>query len=352
MAVGSLSACGAQNRSTGATVTTGVVISNSLSVYLHFPCFDGVVSAVLACEYLQRTRGWTTHRIIPIDYDQKSTWAKRRLKKNSVVVDFLYHPDAAFWADHHETTFLSESLKVDYERRQSPDLLNDPTAQSCAQVLWRKVHRKLREPRFREMVHWAQRIDSARYGSVQEAVLGEAPALQINLSLLHDSGDYCRFLVNSLRERSLSEVASSTEVAERYAYSRQAIARGQALFGKASRLERGGIVVFEVAKQPKDTFISRYAPYLVYPDARYSIGILPYREGAKITAMRNPWRRFESRPLGQIFRRYGGGGHQRVASLLLKSRSKAESTLNAILSDIRSDDIGTAKRRKSVNPHA
>jgi hypothetical protein len=327
-------------------------MSNSLSVYLHFPCFDGVVSAVLACEYLQRTRGWTTKRIIPLDYDQRSTWAKRRLSQNAVVVDFLYHPDAVFWADHHDTTFLSDSLKADYERRRSPDLLNDPTARSCAQVLWRRVHGKLRDPRFREMVLWAQRIDSARYGSVQEAVLGEAPALRINLSLLHDSsGDYCRFLVNSLRERPLTEVASSTEVAERYAYSRQAVERGQALFGRASRLERGGIVVFEVLKQPKDTFISRYAPYLVYPDARYSIGILPYREGAKITAMHNPWRRFESRPLGQIFRRYGGGGHQRVASVLLKNRSKAESTLNAILSDIRSEDTGTVKRRKSVDPH-
>jgi hypothetical protein len=325
-------------------------MSNSLSVYLHFPCFDGVVSAVLACEYLQATRGWTMNRIIPINYDQKSTWVKRRLSQNAVVVDFLYHPDAVFWADHHDTTFLSDALRADYERKRSPDLLNDPTAPSCAQVLWRKVHRKLRDPRFREMALWAERIDSARYGSVQEAVLGDSPALRINLSLLHDSSaEYCRFLVESLRGQSLTEVAASTVVAQRYAYSRQAVERGQALFGKASRLERGGIVVFEVLNQPKDTFISRYAPYLAYPDARYSVGILPHKEGAKITAMRNPWRRFESRPLGQIFRRYGGGGHQRVASVLLKNKAKAESTLNAILKDIRSKKNDAPKRTKTVN---
>ena len=267
-----------------------------------------------------------------------------------MVVDFLYHPDAVFWADHHDTTFLSDALRADYERKRSPNLLNDPAASSCAQVLWRKVHRKLRDTRFREMALWAERIDSARYGSVQEAVLGESPALRINLSLLEDSSaEYCRFLVESLRGQSLAEVAASTVVAERYASSRQAVERGQALFGKASRLERGGIVVFEVLKQPKDTFISRYAPYLAYPEARYSIGILPYREGAKITAMRNPWRRFESRPLGQIFRRYGGGGHQRVASVLLKDKAKAESTLNAILNDIRSEKEDAPKRTKAVN---
>jgi hypothetical protein len=97
--------------------------------------------------------------------------------------------------------------------------------------------------------------------------------------------------------------------------------------------------------------ISRYAPYLAYPNARYSIGILPYRNGAKITAMRNPWRRFESRPLGQIFRRYGGGGHQRVASVLLRNKAKAESTLNAILSDIRARPDHVPNRTKTVNVH-
>jgi len=67
--------------------------------------------------------------------------------------------------------------------------------------------------------------------------------------------------------------------------------------------------------------------------------------------MRNPWRRFESRPLGQIFRRYGGGGHQRVASVLLRNKAKAESTLNAILSDIRARPDHVPNRTKTVNVH-
>jgi nanoRNase/pAp phosphatase (c-di-AMP/oligoRNAs hydrolase) len=82
--------------------------------------------------------------------------------------------------------------------------------------------------------------------------------------------------------------------------------------------------------------LSRYAPYLDYPKARYSVGIMDSGDGAKITAMRNPWRRFRSVPLGQIFSHYGGGGHQRVASVLLKDRQEAQQTLGSILNDLRS----------------
>jgi nanoRNase/pAp phosphatase (c-di-AMP/oligoRNAs hydrolase) len=51
--------------------------------------------------------------------------------------------------------------------------------------------------------------------------------------------------------------------------------------------------------------------------------------------MRNPWRRFKSVPLGQIFSQYGGGGHQRVASVLLKDIQEAQRTLGSILKDLR-----------------
>ena len=50
--------------------------------------------------------------------------------------------------------------------------------------------------------------------------------------------------------------------------------------------------------------------------------------------MRNPWRRFKSVPLGEIFGYYGGGGHQRVASVLIEDAGKAESMLNAIVKEI------------------
>ncbi|MGA2050532.1 MAG: hypothetical protein ABSG96_22740 [Terracidiphilus sp.] len=323
---------------------------DALTVYLHFPCFDGVVSAVLACEYLERKHGWKTMQVVPVNYSERTTWVMRDLTRPAAVVDFLYHPQADFWADHHQTTFLTPEIEARFQREKSANMLYDPKAQSCAEVIWRKSYRLLREPRFREMVDWAHRIDGARYDSVEEAVLGDRPALQISFSLMRNSSpEYCSFLVEELRAKSLKEVAGSRQVSESYQSVRKSIQLGQKRFQRASRVEKDGIVVFDV-RQADDTLLSRYAPYLAYPKARYSVGIVESVSGTKITAMRNPWRHFKSVPLGQIFSQYGGGGHQRVASVLVKDAREAKRTLGFILNDLRNAASGTKSSPKEAVP--
>lgn len=321
----------------------------NLSVYLHFPCFDGVVSAVLVSEYLKRKQGLETGRIVPVNYSERETWLSRQLAKPAAVVDFHYHPDADFWADHHQTTFLTPTVRSQFLHRDSADLLYDPYAPSCANVIWRKSYRLLREPRFREMVDWARRIDSARYKSVKEAVLGDAPAMRISLSFMHDSSaSYCTFLVKELRSKSLPEVAACPRVEVAYKKVREATLSAQKRFREASHLENDKIVVFCVKNTGKE-LLSRYAPYLEYPGARYSVGILETRGGAKITAMRNPWLHFKSVPLGQIFNNYGGGGHQRVASVQLKDVDQAKRTLSHILNDMRRvSTAGTSVHKEAL----
>jgi hypothetical protein len=304
----------------------------NLTVYLHFPCFDGVISAVLAGEYMERKHGLALGEIVPVNYSEQTAWISRELQKPAAVVDYPYHPEADFWADHHPTTFLDPILELELRDKDASSFLYDPTAASCAEVIWRRSYRLLREPRFREMVQWARRIDSARYASVQEAMMGDAPALRINQSLLEDSSaDYCKFLVQSLRAKNLDEVAAEPRVQTAYRRAQKATVSGQKLFRKSARLEEDKIVVFNTGKAS----LNRYAPYLEYPAARYSVGIFETGDGAKITAMRNPWRRFKSVPLGTIFSRYGGGGHQRVASVLVKDVDEAQRTLKDILSDMR-----------------
>ncbi len=314
----------------------------TLTVYLHFPCFDGVVSASLTCEFLERKYGWKTADLVPVDYSRRATWLSEALPKQSAVVDFLYHPDAQFWADHHQTTFINPQHAAHLQRPRNAEVLYDPHAGSCAEVIWRKAYRTLREPRFREMVGWAHRIDSAKYASVEEAVLGDAPALQISMSLIRNSSpEYCQLLVASLRGMRLAEVAALPAVTNAYKAVRRAIQNGQSQFTKHARIE-DGVVVFRAREKTNRSVVSRYAPYLAYPKALYSIGIVETGSGAKITAMRNPWRRFKSVPLGQIFRRYGGGGHQRVASVLMKDTQDAERTLDAILADLRGARISSS----------
>lgn len=109
-----------------------------------------------------------------------------------------------------------------------------------------------------------------------------------------------------------------------------------------------GIVAFDVEKTD-DTIVSRYAPYYFYPKARYSIGLSRHLDTVRITAMRNPWLTFESIPLGDVFKQFGGGGHQRVASVFLsgESAASAERIADQILREMRRE-VNLSESREVV----
>jgi len=312
------------------------------NLYFHSPCFDGIVSCVIASDFLEVHAGWEFERFLPVDYEMRTGWLSCNLHTPCAVVDYLYHPQAAFWADHHPTTFLTADARKSFEKRQAEKWMfyNDGFG-SCAMLLWECLAERFnfRTSQYEPMVQWAEKIDAARYSSVDEAILGNAPALQIRASLSGNKQDtFLEKLVQELRTKSLEEVACLPEVSERAAQAQSRIRAGLDIFGKVAKLEDGETVVFDV--DSGDSAVSRYAPYYFFPQARYSVGIVRSAEGARITAMRNPWREFPSAPLGKIFERFGGGGHQRVGALLLAGDRAAEAgrILQSLLDAIRDAD--------------
>ncbi len=287
------------------------------SLYLHFPCFDGVISGVLAILFLEKTRGWRFKTLEPVNYELKDRWLATPLPGRSAVVDFLYHPQAGFWADHHSTTFLTDEAKADFEERQGPSRIYDRQSGSCASLLWREVVGLALHgaSRLEEMVHWAEKIDSAGYDSVQEAISSEHPAMIISSSLaIAADREYCNFLVRKLCQASLAETAAAAAVQQRSAQASELKKLGLERMRVAARLEHG-VVISEV--NTEGSLVNRYSPYYFFPQADYSIAILHSKDAITVTAMRNPWRNFESVNLGEFMRQFGGGGHQRVGSVIL-----------------------------------
>src|ERR1051326_2463945 len=169
----------------------------------HSPCFDGIASAVIASDYLRNHQGWPELELQHVNYDIRAQWLEQRFEGDVAIVDFLFHPDASFWADHHPTTFLRPELR-DQALASDRPFLYDNTAGSCAGLLWRRLPQN---DRFRELVVWAEKIDAARYESVEEALGSEYPAIQITPSpTLSDEG-YPEHLVRMLGEKSLEETA-------------------------------------------------------------------------------------------------------------------------------------------------
>ncbi|HEY6252374.1 MAG TPA: hypothetical protein VI685_20660 [Candidatus Angelobacter sp.] len=296
------------------------------TLYFHYPCFDGLVSGVLAWEFLEKHAGWTISNLVPVDYTLRGKWLVRKLRKPCAVVDFLYHPRADFWADHHKTSMLGPSAKASYRQRKNRRwLFYDDRAPSCAGLLYHYLRKSLtHRPHFEDLVNWAQKIDSAAYSSVGEAILGDAPALQINRSLLAEKegeSEYARFLITELRSHDLSHVAALKEVKHREQSARRSLEKGLKRAREKARLEDGSVVIVDTRKD-RNQIVSRYAPYSVKPDARYSIGIVRSPDRIGITAMRNPWRKFRSVALGRAMEKFGGGGHQRVGAVQLPAGQK------------------------------
>ena len=310
-------------------------------LYFHSPCFDGIISAVVASDFLENHCRWVFERYCAVDYSLRDIWLSHSLGKRCAVVDFIYHPQATFWADHHTTTFLNADTKRDFtRRRRGRTLFYDDRLGSCSKLLWQALKDAFsyRNEAYSNMVEWAERIDSARYSSVAEAVLGETPALRIRASLgVNEDPGFFEGLVTALRSKTLDEVAGLPQVDIRARHVRSQIEAGLERLKHSIWVDDNGIVVFDV--DSRGVAISRYAPYFFFPDARYSAGIVRSNHGTKITAMRNPWRDFPSVKLGKIFERFGGGGHERVGSVLIPDTLDARTTLHKIVDQIRFEDV-------------
>jgi hypothetical protein len=318
-------------------------LSPGRSIYFHSPCFDGIISCVLAWDFLETEQRWSVRRLFPVDYDARPNWLASDINESCAVLDFLYHPSAGFWADHHPTTFLSATAEADYRNKKHhypSTLLYNPQCSSTAALIWNRFREFFQSrTRLRDLMLWADKIDSARYDSVEEAIFGDAPALRINFSLMLGNSEYCEFLVRQLREQDFKTVSELPEVAQRFDETRKRISRGIEELRSRIGLLADGIVAFDVCTSD-DAILSRYAPYYLYPNARYSIGLSRSRDAVRITAMRNPWLQFESIPLGELFERFGGGGHQRVASVFLSGERahSAEQVADEILFEMRRKD--------------
>ena len=312
------------------------------NLYFHSPCFDGIVSAALIWEFMEARRGWKRARLVPVNYHLRKRWLNLKLDRPAVVVDFLYHPHTDFWADHHPTAFLTDEVRADFERREGANFVYEQVARSCAGVIWRHLHAQFRHRNgfFEELVGWAEKLDSATYESDEEALYGQAAAIQINTSLMaKDREGYSERLVEALREQTLDEVAARPDVKFRFREVDDLMNLGADRLKEVIYLDDEGYACFDV--DITEVRMNRYAPFLFYPDARYAIGLSRWGRGITLRAMRNPWQPNPSVHLGHIFEQFDGGGHERVGTLVLRGNKQKRATelFETILAEIKSQDV-------------
>jgi hypothetical protein len=305
-------------------------------VLFHAPCFDGLVSAALATEAWRRDGRRV--ELKPVGYAMKARWLDNPPTDGPfAVVDFLYHPDATWWADHHLTTFLNPPMHADFERRRGAGeaVLWDPASPSCADLLWRSLGSEASRA---DLVNATIKTDQASYSSPEEAVFGDRPELRINRSLGVDpTHDYLVSLVEDLMVRDLADVAERADVAGRAGRADDASAEALTIVRRDVR-QHADVLVLEWSEERGP--LNRYLPWLV-ADGRYSVVLRRGRELAKLTVMRNPWRAFPSLPIGELLEPWGGGGHERVGSVILP-QPDASRVAEAVVRELVKQERGAA----------
>jgi hypothetical protein len=316
------------------------------SIYYHSPCFDGIVSALIMVTVLAKSG--STYRLRPVGYDRRKQWLSSKLFTPAIVVDFPYHPDATFWADHHDTTFLSTEHKAHFDRRKDHEsLLFRPHMEACADLLWHRFGALLGRPRALEfLVRRASAIDAAKYPTVNEAVLPRDPANQVNASLsLRDADRFGAKMVEALRTTPLSSLIKRPDVHHRIAMTATLTKLGLQRVTRAAQMSEDGIAQFSVSE--RGVVINRYSAFYIYPEAQFSLATVRGHRGHKITLMRNPWIEFAHPHLGLLASRFGGGGHSRIGSILLSRDHSIDSAQNLaarLLSQLRAESA-------QQNPH-
>ena len=286
--------------------------------------FDGAASAALLTVLL----GNGSQQYTPVDFDHALGWDQdvptvvRSPVANTygaeafAVVDFLYHPAASVYFDHHLTSFgKNDEWRSDYlSRAQGGDewcVWDD--SPSCAELIWRNLPVTLQRV-YAPVKDAANRIDRARFGSVEEFYQAAEPETQLQHAWGYLSLSQKRAVIRAL---TLPSLAVAAEVA------RQEIAQAMAdnlsaLDEVADHMELRGDVVLVDSVRAGIPF-QRFAPYYYYPQARYALTVYAAGPDIRIGLGKNPWIEFEHHDLGRLARGVGGGGHSFAAGAMFSS---------------------------------
>ena len=297
-------------------------------VATHGHCFDGLASSVLFTGLLNRLHQGSalqfTYRGCGYGSKQQKPTAALLCGDENAILDYRFAalPRLSWYFDHHRTAFGSAEERRDFEQRtDSGRMFFEPSYSSCAKLIADVAHDRfgVSFDNLTELVHWADVVDAARFENAQQAVDRREPILRL-VSVVEHYGDdgFLSAFVPRLLERPLLEVASATDIEERY---KPLGEKHQRFVERVRRkMQKSGRVVFvDLTDAPVES-VGKFVTYALCPESVYSVIVARMTGGAKISVGYNPWC---GQPLdtdiSAICARHGGGGHPVVGGISFKS---------------------------------
>lgn len=292
-------------------------------LFFHDRCFDGAASAAIFFRFYRE-------RINP-DAKFAFTGMTHRAEQpfedglfdgdENAIVDFKYSssPRVTWWFDHHQSAFLTPADAEDFRRYTGGHKFYRPEYKSCTMLLADVTSAQFGfdiKP-LAELIHWGDIIDGAQYPSPESAVALTEPATQLALVIEAAPEDgLVPKIIPELAERSLADMVRLPIVAQ---YLGPLLERHHRTIDvMKQRIEvRGGVICFDVSDLDLEGY-NKFIPYMLYPKARYSVGVSASATRSKVSIGSNPWNPDAAEDnLASLAEKYGGGGHPRVAAISL-----------------------------------
>ena len=310
-------------------------------IYFHND-FDGRAAAAVMLSFL-RSRGDDIEHFTPLDYYllesgylTENFFTKHKLfkgKRNpAIVVDFPFHPKAAWWFDHHGAPCRKKSWLKKF--KQTAQWHHDPQYASCCKQVAEILKKEFgwNPPKFfTETIRWGDILDGARYKSARQTIELKESALQVAVFFDRRGDDPITWgtFTELLAEKPLALIARRADVRAVVREAKEEIKLAIAYIRKNLVIEgRVGYVFLPSVAFAKPRFI----PLVLHPELLYLVRMFKKRTLWHLSVGQNPWRRNENAvDIGKLISAYGGGGHHGVGAVEFKTRKEAKKAANEIV---------------------
>jgi hypothetical protein len=298
-------------------------------VFYHDKCFDGACSASLFTRFHREciVPAGATYEFHGLVHRAGALFNEADFTGDeNAIVDFKYSasPRITWWFDHHLSAFLSPEdhenfLACQRDPECSQRKFFDPEYTSCTSYLAHIAATRFGfdVAPYRELIHWADIVDGAKYESPEAAVEMAAPAMKLTLIIeATQDPEFIPRLIPLLTLMPLAEVLEQPFVARLLPPLLEQHQRAIALIRERAEY-RDGTIFFDISDHLLEGF-NKFIPYYLYPEAVYSIGLSKSSFRTKVAVGSNPWTKVNPETmvnLAKVCERYGGGGHARVGAI-------------------------------------
>ncbi|MBK8257325.1 MAG: hypothetical protein IPK82_32205 [Polyangiaceae bacterium] len=322
--------------------------AHRIVVATHGHCFDGMASAALYSHLMRHVRKGRSlaFRYVSCGYGPNmshvpETWLDG---DENAILDFKYTPSTklTWYFDHHATAFTTDDERAEAlagasgrpgEGRQ---VYFDAKYGSCTKLIADTAARifGVHMDHLRELVEWAEVIDTAGFATAADAVRRDEPVLQLS-SVVEQHGDraFLDAIIPKLLTRSLYDVAKDPWVTQLW----EPIDKARAVIVERVRTRStitGRVVLTDLTDAPNET-AAKFVSYALFPECMYSVTLSRAGKHLKMAVGYNPWCGIpRDHNIGSICKRFGGGGHAVVGAATFRN-SDEEAARAAALSVVR-----------------